>query len=304
MNLVVDLPSLDDIGTLADMGIGAIICSDSHFGVRSEVTFSQDELSEIRVRTKNRKIRMMVNVNAIFHENELNGLLEYLRFLKFIDVDAVIFSDMAVYKLSQKIEITKKLVYSAETLITNSFDMNFWLDRIDSVVLSNELSLDELRMMSSQAKKDVIFMVYGYHSMFYSKRALLSNYFEYKNEPNEKIQDNRNLRIKEETRSEEYPILEDARGTHIFTGKIFCLFGELGILAETKCKQWWIRSNFLDKGKYFDIIRLYRQAIDEIRVNNFEAIKEHLMEKVIKIDSNIDTSHLYAKSVLIKGVDE
>ena len=303
MNLVVDLLSFDDIRYLAKVGVKNVIVSDGNFGIKGEVSCTPSEIESIRIETNQLAIKLFVNVNSLFHESELSKLEEYISFLFNLNVDYIIFSDMAVYMFARRMGKAKKLIFASETFVTNNFEVNYWIDRVSSAIISNELSLEELMDMSKNAKSEVGYMVYGYHSMFYSKRELLTNYFTYKGKNDKGIVNNRNLRIVEEIREDQYPIVQDEKGTHIYTGKIFCLFKELIEFENTNLKNLFISANFIDKSNYFRVIEIYQRAIFALESNSFMGLRDQLFEELVAIDSNINTSHLYSKSVLSKAGD-
>lgn len=301
MKLMIDLIELDDLNKQYNKHIDTIYVSDGFVGVKQEASFDKTSLKQIRMKTKELNLRMMVDVNAIYHEEELDIVKSYLIFLKDLGVDSILFSDLAVYMLAKDLHIEDLLVYGSETFVTNNFEVNYWLDRVQSAIISNELSLDELVEIANSAKKPTIYMAYGYHSMFYSKRELLTNYFIYKGKEQKDTINNRKYRIVEEQRTEEYPIVQDERGTHIYTGKIFCLFQELNLFSNTSLNRFHLSANFLNKDDYKKIIELYGLAIDAIHDNRFDLEIKSLFDQVIAVNPNINTSHLYSKSILRKG---
>jgi U32 family peptidase len=301
MKLIIDLLHIEDIGRYSNNHVDSFFVSDGIIGIKQEVSFSRDELSMIRKLSKDQNINMIVDVNAIYHETELDQLKEYLEFLKLIEVDSILFSDMAVYMISRELEIEHLLIYGSETFVTNNFEINYWLNRVQSAIISNELSIEELIEIANSAQKPVIYLAYGYHSMFYSKRELLTNYYLYKGKEQKQTKNNRKFRIVEELREEEYPIMQDERGTHIYTGKIFCMFREITQLKESQLTRLHLSANFLPSEQYKQIIELYEKAIELLDKNTFDTHKNQLFEDLIRVNPNINTSHLYAKSILTKG---
>ena len=60
----------------------------------------------------------------------------------------------------------------------NQKSIDFWLDRVNSVVVSNELTYKELEYIASNVKGEIVLHLYGYNQVMYSRRLLLSNWSE------------------------------------------------------------------------------------------------------------------------------
>ncbi|HHX00457.1 MAG TPA: hypothetical protein GX740_04045, partial [Acholeplasmataceae bacterium] len=138
--------------------------------------------------------------------------------------------------------------------------------------------------------KNTMMEVYGFHQMFYSRRALLSNYEKFRGE--ELGLTDKKLIIEEEKRDHSYPIYESKHGTFIYTSYIYCLFKELSELKDLV----FIRVNptFLKEEKVFQVLDIYSELLEDF------SKAEELYEKLKLVDSRIDSGFLYKKSVLLK----
>ena len=127
--------------------------------------------------------------------------------------------------------------------------------------------------------------------MMYSFRPLLSLY-------NEFVQGNKDLvgklfYLKEELREDKYLVFQSNKGTFVYTSYIYAAFKEL---LSFRNALDFVRFNgaFIEEGKMIKVIELYH------RLFNCEEVNE-LYNKLIEIESNIDSGFLKESSILLKG---
>ena len=112
-----------------------------------------------------------------------------------MNIDGIIFYDIAIVNLKQKLNLKTPLVWHQEHLTTNYGTVNYWYEKgITSAYLSSELTKREIDEIKKHTKAKIFINVFGYIPMFTSKRHLVQNYLD---TFNLKTKNNNNKIIKE-----------------------------------------------------------------------------------------------------------
>ncbi len=89
----------------------------------------------------------------------------------------IIFEDLAVYQIFK--DTSLELIWNQAHFATNLSSINIWLDKVNSAVISNEITSSEITDIVNGVKKPVVFNVFGKNMIMYSRRTLLSNFNKY-----------------------------------------------------------------------------------------------------------------------------
>ena len=182
-----------------------------------------DELNELLMYKDT--IKVSLKVNRLFHEDEIEKLIETLKQIKLEKVKFILYSDLGLLDVFEELNISNKAVYDAYTYTTNKMDVLEYSKYNEYVVVSNQISVDELKDLTNQINKNVIIYGFGKSVVFYSKRPLLTNYFKYRDLGLNPFDKDYNL--KEEFREELYHIYEDIHGAYVYESKHYYLMSEL-----------------------------------------------------------------------------
>ena len=149
-----------------------------------------------------------------------------------------------------------------------------------NVILGKEISYEELKNINSNLSRKTYIDAFGKFPIFYSRRNLISTYFEFRG-----ISDNPkdlDYTLIEEFRNEEYPITELDSFT-VYDTAFYCLGNELQSL--NNIDKAYLSSNFIDIDTYNKVIDIYINGvnIDESVSNLVEIYKGKLTEKTILI---------------------
>lgn len=203
----------EDLEELKESNIKGIILSIKDLAICSNVYFEVSELEDIINKFRGKEVN--VCLNKIMHNSDLEYLEMVLTKLNNMDISKIIFYDMAVLKIAKDLEITKELVLYQEHLNASIYSHNFYKKRgINYSFITNDITFDEVLEIKRKTNMKIMYQVYGYIPMFYSRRYLLTNYFKYINKTKEddlyyiELDDNY------------YPIKEEDTGTGIYTKKI------------------------------------------------------------------------------------
>ena len=119
--------------------------------------------------------KVYITANMIPHNEDLAGLDDYLLELQKIVVDAIIAA--SPYIIDRALSITTIPVHlSTQQSVTNSLLTNYWFDYgIERVVLAREMSIDDIKTISHNAKGELEVFIHGGMCVSYSGRCTLSN---------------------------------------------------------------------------------------------------------------------------------
>ncbi|KAA0563753.1 U32 family peptidase [Bacillus sp. CH30_1T] len=263
--LLVTPVSVSDIETLALAGADAFMIGEQRYGLRLAGEFSREDVAEaIKAAHKHGK-KVYVAMNALFHNDKISELDDYIAFLQEAGADAVVFGDPAVLMAAREVAPDMLLHWNTETTATNWYTCNYWGRKgAKRAVLARELSMDTIVEMKENAEVEIEVQVHGMTCMFQSKRSLLGNYFEYRGKAMEieNRKEQRNMFLHDEERHNKYPIYEDENGTHIMSPNDMCIVDELGEMIEAGIDSFKIDGVQKSSDYILKVTKLYRKAID------------------------------------------
>ena len=161
-------------------GADAVYLAGRSFGMRAAAdNFSLEELSEAVTYAHERGVRVYLTVNTMPREYEYESLKEYFRALAGIKPDALIIGDIGVLALAREMLPEIELHVSTQASAVSSYDCLAWRALgAKRVVLSRELSLDEIKAIRASIPEDLELeaFIHGSMCVSYSGRCLLSNH--------------------------------------------------------------------------------------------------------------------------------
>ena len=160
-------------------GADAVYIGGKNFSMRANATnFSDEEIEEACRYAHSLGKKVYVTVNIVFHNENFDGLVEYLRNLEKFGVDAVIVSDMAVVYLMKKYHINIPIHISTQMSNANYESVSFLKEEgVERVVLARECSKENIKEIIDKTGIEVECFLHGAMCSSYSGRCVLSNYF-------------------------------------------------------------------------------------------------------------------------------
>lgn len=121
--------------------------------------------------------KVYVTVNILFHNEDLEGLTEYLTTLSDIGVDAFIVSDLTVIKRIRELNLKPEIHISTQESSVNKFAVKFWESvGATRVVLARECSKIDILDIKNNTDAELEVFIHGAMCTSYSGRCVLSNY--------------------------------------------------------------------------------------------------------------------------------
>ncbi len=119
--------------------------------------------------------KVYVTTNILPHNDNLNGLVEYLTDLESVGVDAIICASPIIIEKAKE-HTNLEVHISTQTSLTNYESVNFWYEEgVKRVVLARELDKTEIAEFKKHTKADIEVFIHGGMCVSYSGRCTLSN---------------------------------------------------------------------------------------------------------------------------------
>ena len=261
MELVVTLRKRELLEKIAPFVDGVIV---GKF-FTSSYYYSLQEIENVCDYCKKHNRKFYIVMDDFISEDEMKTLDDYMRFISRLDVDGIYFHDFGVYNVAKKYNLVSKLIYDGKTVLCNSLDSAFILKKgIDSVVISREITLDEINGIVKNLPNKVDMQVFGHHRLSYSKRKFLKNYFKEINKEYDYL-NKETLTLVEEKRDYRLPIVENEHGTYIYSDYVFEMFNEISDL-KPYLKRGIVDTLFIDDHTILEVCRDYRRVSNENKV--------------------------------------
>jgi len=303
--LLVTPTKIEDIEPLMMAGADAFVIGEQRYGLRLAGEFDREAVkSAIEIAHQGGK-KVYVAMNAIFHNEKVDELADYLRFLEEAGADAVLFGDPAVLMAAREATPNMPLHWNTETTATNWFTCNYWGRKgAKRAVLAREINMDAIVETKENAEVEIEVQVHGMTAMFQSKRHLIGNYFNYQGR-DMKVDDleaDGHLFLHDPERNTKYPIFEDENGTHIMSPNDICIIDELTEMVEAGVDSFKIDGILKEPEYIVAVTKLYRKAIDLCAENPdaYEEAKESLLEEAENLQPEnrmLDTGFFFKETV-------
>jgi len=157
-NIELMCPAGDFVSLQAALDNGA---DSVYFGVeqlnmraRSTANFTLDDLHEISRRCKEKNVRTYLTLNTIIYDHDLSIIKTLLNKAKEAQLTAVIAMDQAVIAYARQIGM--EIHISTQINITNIETVKFYAMFADTMVMSRELSLSQVKKICQQIEKEQI----------------------------------------------------------------------------------------------------------------------------------------------------
>ena len=221
---VTNMSVLDDLRKYTDIRLVYPLKS---FCVGYELEFDIEQIDDF------------VLVNRILDDNDLD-LLEDI--LKNSNIKGIVFDDLGIIDVVKSMDITKILLL--DHLATNTVSINYYLEYVDSVVVSNDLTETEIRDIVENSKKALVVNVFGLKTLMYSRRLLLTNYHKYHNLENES-------NIVASIDDKYFRIVENEYGTKFYANSYY---NALRLLDLDNVLYFWYDPIFLDSEIVLNVV--------------------------------------------------
>ncbi len=180
LELLAPAGTFDIFRQICDSACDAVYCGGQSLNmrmIRKGYNLSNEELKQAVELAREKGKRTYITVNSLLDPAELNQADEYLDLLQEISPDALIVQDPAVIAMAKEKGMSIPLHGSVMMNVHNP-DMIRRLERwgISRVVLSREMSLDQVRTLSLQTDMELEYFTHGDMCAVHGSQCLYSSY--------------------------------------------------------------------------------------------------------------------------------
>ena len=231
---LVSINNIDDIEKYKKVGITTFLFALKDYSIGYENTFDVETINNVSE-------KKYVLLNRVLDTTEIESVKEVIKELK---CDGIVFEDIGLINYLSNFKLDKILFMNHFNC--NHYSINEWLEYVDSVVLSNELTYQEYESITKYVNKMVVLNLFGYNQIMYSKRTLLTNF-------NKNFNDKASLNneIKDKNGNTVFKIVEQENETVVLSSKIF---DGRRLLDLDNVKYFYLNTSFINTNDVIDFI--------------------------------------------------
>lgn len=171
--------NLEKLKVAIKYGADAVFVGGKEFSLRSSASnFSLEDIKEAVTFAKKYNAAIHVTCNIILHQDNLDGIEQYLKILDEIGVQAIIVADPYIMSIAKKLNLNLEVHVSTQLSTLNSKAIKFYQNLgMDRVVLGREVCYQDLKTILDKTDIDIEYFIHGAMCIHYSGRCMLSNYF-------------------------------------------------------------------------------------------------------------------------------
>ena len=169
--------SMDSLIAAMNKGADAVYLGGNKFSARAYASnFDNDNMIKAVDYVHSYGAKVYVTLNTILKENEIEEAVRYVGFLYEIGVDAIILQDLGLFKRIKEDYPDFEIHASTQMTIHNGEGALFFKERgFHRIVLSRELSIDEVKHISKDLGIETEIFVHGALCISYSGQCLMSS---------------------------------------------------------------------------------------------------------------------------------
>lgn len=159
-------------------GADAVYIGGEKYGLRANATnFTLGEIKEGCCFAHKLGKKVYLTLNIVFHNEDMDGVEEYIASVVACGIDAFIVSDPFIISYIKKTFPQVEVHLSTQDSTTNYESVLYFKDQgVDRVVLAREVSLKEMAFIIEKTGVDIEIFIHGAMCTCYSGRCALSNY--------------------------------------------------------------------------------------------------------------------------------
>ena len=159
-------------------GADAVYIGGKNYSLRANaINFTNEEIKEATKFAHSLNKKVYVTENIVLHDENIDGLKEYLLFLDSVNVDAIIVSDIYIMSLWKELNLKMELHVSTQASTLNKETALFYKELGASrVVLAREASEEDIKEIKDYTGLDLEAFIHGAMCTSISGRCIMSNY--------------------------------------------------------------------------------------------------------------------------------
>lgn len=238
---------------------------------RASINFTLNDLEEISRRCKAKNVRTYLTLNTIVYDHDLSIVKTLIKRAEEAKITAVIAMDQAVISIAR--EVGMEVHISTQINITNIETVKFYAMFADTMVLSRELSLRQVKKITEQIEKDQIkgpsgklveIEIFGHGALCMAVSGKCYMSLHSHNSSANRGACKQNCRKKYTVIDQETGFEMELDNEYIMSPKDLCTIDFLDQVAEAGIKVLKIEGRGRAPEYVAKVIKCYREAIDAI----------------------------------------
>jgi len=256
---------------------------------RASINFTLDDLKEISERCKAKNVRTYLTLNTIIYDHDLTIVKTLLQKAKDADITAVIAMDQAV--ISSARAIGMEIHISTQINITNIETVKFYAMFADTMVLSRELSLRQVKKITEQIVKEnvcgpsgnlVEIEIFGHGALCMAVSGKCYMSLHSANSSANRGACKQNCRKKYTVIDQETGFEMELDNEYIMSPKDLCTIDFLDQIEDAGVKVLKIEGRGRAPEYVANVIKCYRDAIDSIEAGTYN--KEKVISWMLELE--------------------
>lgn len=255
--------SLEKLKFAVHYGADAVYIGGRQYGLRSNAdNFSIEEMKEGVEFAARYGAKVFVATNIYAHNEDLDGLEDYLKALEDAGIAAIIAADPAIIETAQRVAPGLEVHLSTQQSTLNWQAVQFWKSEgLPRVVLARETSLEEIAEIKAHVDIEIEAFIHGAMCSSFSGRCVLSNHFTDRDSNRggccQSCRWKYDLFVDEDT-----PAFEAEDDKFTMGSKDLCMLEHLPALIEAGIDSFKIEGRMKSLHYVATVVGVYRQAID------------------------------------------
>ncbi len=256
---------------------------------RATINFTLDDLQEISDRCEAKNVRTYLTLNTIIYDHDLTIVKTLLQKAKDANITAVIAMDQAVIASARTIGMEVHI--STQINITNAETAKFYAMFADTMVLSRELSLRQVKKITEQIVKDdvrgpsgklVEIEIFGHGALCMAVSGKCYMSLHTHNSSANRGACKQNCRKKYTVIDQETGIEMELDNEYIMSPKDLCTIDFLDEIVDAGVKVLKIEGRGRAPEYVAKVIKCYRDAIDSIEAGTYN--KENVISWMLELE--------------------
>ncbi|WP_312093350.1 U32 family peptidase [Niallia sp.] len=170
--------NLEKLKIAVAYGADAVFIGGQEYGLRSNAgNFTFEEMKEGVEFAKKYQAKVYVTTNIFAHNENIDGLEDYLLGLRTAGVHGIIVADPLIIETCRKVAPEIEVHLSTQQSLSNWKAVQYWKEEgLERVVLARETSADEIKEMKEKVDIEIETFIHGAMCIAYSGRCTLSNH--------------------------------------------------------------------------------------------------------------------------------
>lgn len=276
-------------------GCDAVYLGGPGFGARAFAdNFDEAGLKQAVVYAHWYGVKVYVTVNTLIHEDELRDVIDYIRFLQSIDVDALIIQDLGLMDLVLRQFPEMEVHASTQMHVHNAEAIAFLQQQgVKRVVVPRETSLEELRELAG-CGVDLEVFVQGALCVSYSGQCLMSSVLFDRSGNRGACAQPCRMQYELYRQDQGHASKVASKGEYLLSPKDLNVLSSIGELIDAGATSFKIEGRMKRPEYVAYVVSLYRQAIDAHVTHQHFQFTNAMLENMEKLfHRGFTKGHLY-----------